>query len=289
MDLQRYLERIGYRGECRPTLAVLEALLANHVCAVPFENIDVQLGRPVTTAVEAAYDKIVLNGRGGWCYEQNGLFGWALSETGFRVTRVAAGVMRQERGATAEANHLCLLVRCPGMETEFLADVGFGGSMIAPIELCEAEHGHAPFRIGLRKLPNAGWRFWEDIGKGEFSYDFSAQAADEAALAEKCTLLQSDPASNFVLNLVAQLRLPQQHRTLRGRVLSIASQAGIESGVINSADELVAVLASHFALHLPEAADLWPRIAARHDELFHEDDLGDTYDIRARSHNQPLS
>ncbi|MDH3431437.1 MAG: arylamine N-acetyltransferase [Gammaproteobacteria bacterium] len=289
MQLRRYFQRIGYNGECHPTLAVLEALQATHVCAVPFENIDVQLGRPVTTAVESAYEKIVCNGRGGWCYEQNGLFGWALSEIGFRVTRLAASVMRQERGAVANANHLCLLVSCPGLEAEFLVDVGFGGSMIAPVELRESEHWQPPFRIGLRKVPDFGWRFWEDIGKGEFSYDFAVQAADEAALTEKSTFLQTDPASNFVLNLVTQLRLPQQHRTLRGRVLSIASPDGIESRTIESADELVAVLASHFSLHLPEVADLWPKITVRHDELFRENDSGDTYDIRACSHNQPLS
>jgi N-hydroxyarylamine O-acetyltransferase len=289
MQLLSYLERIGYEGECRPTLAVLESLQAAHICTVPFENLDVQLGRPVTTTIESAYDKIVLNGRGGWCYEQNGLFGWALSEMGFRVTRIAASVMRHERGAIADANHLCLLVSGPTSETEYLVDVGFGGSMISPIELSEAAHEQAPFRIGLRELPDSGWRFWEDIGRGEFCYDFKALAADEAALTNKSAFLQSDPESNFVLNLVAQLRQPQQHKALRGRVLSNATAGGIESRIIESADELVAVLASHFSLNLPEAADLWPRIVARHDELFRETALGGTYDVRARSHNQTLS
>ena len=54
--------------------------------AVPFENIDIQLGRSLTISVEDAFEKIVERGRGGWCYEQNGLFGWALSEIGFDVT-----------------------------------------------------------------------------------------------------------------------------------------------------------------------------------------------------------
>jgi N-hydroxyarylamine O-acetyltransferase len=289
MQLQSYLERIGYRGPIRPTLATLVAIQKAHVCSVPFENIDVQLGRAVTIEPAAAYEKIVVNGRGGWCYEQNGLFGWALAEIGFDVTRLAASVMRQHRGDVSDSNHLCLLVKSPELESEFLVDVGFGGSLIEPIELAESEYRQPPFRLGLRNLADGNWRFWEDIGSGEFSFDFVARAADEAALRQKCSFLQTDPSSSFVLNLVAQLRLPQQHRSLRGRVLSTATQDGIESRIIESADELVAVLVGHFSLHLPEVADLWPNIAARHEELLREKALGDTYDIRARSHNQSLS
>ena len=67
MELQPYLERIGFDREPRANLGTLRAILRAHVCSVPFENLDVQLGRPVTTAVEHAYDKIVMARRGGWC------------------------------------------------------------------------------------------------------------------------------------------------------------------------------------------------------------------------------
>lgn len=289
MRLQPYLDRIGYRGDVRPDLAVLAALQHAHICAVPFENLDVQLGRPMTTAVDAAYEKIVGNRRGGWCYEQNGLFGWALSEIGFRVTRVAASVMRDARGEASDANHLTLLVNTPDSNTNYLADVGFGGSMISPIALTQSAHCQPPFRLGLTRLEDDYWRFWEDIGSGEFSFDFLAEPGSEAALQSKCTFLQRDPASSFVLNLVVQLRLPEQHKTLRGRVFSIATPDGIQSNIIDSADELVATIADQFALDLPEIADLWPRITARHEQLLREKALVDTYEIRARTNNQSLS
>jgi N-hydroxyarylamine O-acetyltransferase len=262
MQLQHYFDRIRYRGAANPTFANLRALQRAHVCAVPFENLDVQLGRPVTIDAEAAYEKIVVRNRGGWCYEQNGLFGWALSEMGFDVTRVAAAVMRQERGDVSMANHLCLLV------DGHLLDVGFGGSLIEPIPLQESEYAQAPFRLGLRQLDDGYWRFWEDLGRGEFSFDFVAEPADETALIKKCNFLQSDPSSNFVLNLVAQLRSPEQHKSLRGRVLSVATPDGIDSKTLNSAEELLVTLAEQFQLELPEVADLWPKISARHDELF---------------------
>lgn len=266
MYLQHYFDRIGYRGDARPELPVLFALQRAHVCAIPFENIDIQLGRPVTIGAEEAYEKLVVNGRGGWCYEQNALLGWALAEIGFDVTRMAAAVMRQERGAIAEANHLCLSVRCPAASEAYLVDAGFGGSMIQPIRLIESEYSQPPFRIGLKTLADGRWRFWEDLGSGAFSFDFVAEPANEEALAEKCVFMQSDPASSFVLNLVAQLRAPDQHKSLRGRVFRIATPAGTRSTTLDSADAVVATLADQFRLDVPEVADLWPRIAARHAE-----------------------
>ncbi len=267
MKLQPYLKRIDYRGGVRPDHSVLAALQQAHICTVPFENLDVQFGRPVTLSAEDAYDKIVVNNRGGWCYEQNGLFAWALTEIGFEVTRAAAAVMRQDRGDVSLGNHLCLLVRVPGSTARFLVDVGFGGSMIRPIPLVESEHSQPPFHLGLKKVADDYWRFWEDLGEGKFSFDFVAEPADETALRDKCESLQSSPSSSFVLNLVAQLRSQEQHKVLRGRVLRIASATGITTQTLMTGDEVVVTLRSHFGLDLPEVADLWPKIAARHEEI----------------------
>ena len=268
MQLAAYLDRIDFRGVVRPDLLTLRRLLRAHVLSVPFENLDVQLGRSLGTDPADAYEKIVLRRRGGWCYEQNGLFGWALSTIGFDVTRVAAAAMRAERGAVSEANHLALLVRVPGSDDTWLADVGFGGSLLEPIRLKEAEHRHAPFRLGLRTLDDGCWQFWEDAGDGEFRYDFRAEPASEDALAGRCAFLQSDPDSSFVLNLVAQIRTPEAHTTLRGRVLSRWDAAGETTTTLGSPDQLLQVLANTFGLDVPAIADCWPKILARHAQLF---------------------
>ena len=268
MQLQAYFDRISYRGRAAPTVVTLCGLLRAHICAIPFENLDVQLGRPLTTAPEDAYAKIVGRRRGGWCYEQNGLFGWALSETGFDVTRIAAAVMRHERGESANANHLCLLVRCADSPQTWLVDVGFGGSMLQPIVLAEGGHEQAPYRLGLKRLEDNSWRFWESLGDEEFSYDFEAVPGDETALADKCGFLQSDPESGFVLNLVVQLRTPNRHLSLRGRVLRVATPNGIDTDLLVSATQLQTTLTDVFGLHVPAAIDLWPKIEARHETLF---------------------
>lgn len=281
--LQAYLDRISFGDDPAPTLDVLSRLLAHHVQSIPFENIDVQLGRPLTLDPADAHEKIVVNNRGGWCYEQNGLFGWALAEIGFETTRIAAEVMRAERGESASANHLCLLVKPEDADEQYLVDVGFGGSMITSIPLQESQHDQAPFRIGLRRAADGFWQFWEDLGKGEFSFDFEAKTADEGALQSRCEFLQTDPSSSFVQNLVAQIRLPGEHKTIRGKVFSHATADGIETRTLTSPDELVDVLRDVFHLDVPEVADLWPRIETRHEELQRDKELTDTYEVRTRS------
>jgi len=268
MNLQRYLSRVGYSAEPRPDIDTLRGLLRAHVCSVPFENLDVQLGRPLTTAVEHAYDKIVGRRRGGWCYEQNGLFGWALSEIGFEVTRAAAAVMRDVLGDAAYANHLALLVRDPQGTGTLLADVGFGGGLFEPLPLADHDAWHEPFRVGLRRLDDGHWQFWEDAGDGEFSYDFRPETAREDALARKCDFLQTDSESSFVLNLVVQIRAPGRHTSLRGRVLTRRTASGEAVTTLGSPAQLVQILASEFGLDLPEIAACWPKILERHEHLF---------------------
>ena len=267
MKLERYLDRIGFRGHARPTVSTLASLLRQHACSVPFENIDVQLGRTLTIDVEDAYEKIVERGRGGWCYEQNGLFGWALAELGFEVMRVAGAVRRDERGDAALNNHLCLLVREPGArQPAYLADVGFGGSMIAPIALAEGEHRQAPYRIRLRFFEEGYWRLFEESADGTSNYEFSAIPADEAGLAEKCSQLQTDPQSGFVQNLVVQKRLPDAHVCLRGRVLATTTATGKRSALLESAEELAATVSELCGREIPGVAELWPGVVARHEE-----------------------
>ena len=270
MKLRNYLQRIGYRGGTEPSMDALTGLLRCHVLSVPFENLDTQLGTPLTTDVDAAFEKIVERRRGGWCYEQNGVFGWALSEIGFGVTRVAAAVRRSERGDKALANHLCLLVDLPGEKTRYLADVGFGGSMIHPIPLVEREHDQPPYQLSLHRLEDGHWQFREVAGADAVSYDFLPEPGNEDALSKKCAQLQTDPESSFVLSFVAQKRRPDSHLSLRGRVFAKTSSSGKDSRTIESADEFAEILRSTFRLDVDGAADLWPKIVARHEALFGE-------------------
>lgn len=267
MRLGDYFQRIGWSGTTAPTLDTLGALLRAHNHTIPFENLDVQLGNTLTTRVEDAYDKIVNAGRGGWCYEQNGLFGWVLSQIGFDVRRISASVMRTSREPLSRADHLSLLVSLPRDSGRWLVDVGFGGSLLHPIPLRAGTHYHPPFSVGLRQLRDDCWQFWESLDDGESSFAFEDVPADERAMSDRSHYLQTSPESGFVQNFVCQLRRPDSHVNLRGRVFTVVTSGAKRERVLESVDEFLATLSDEFNLFTPEAARLWERICERHNEL----------------------
>src|SRR5437016_7551475 len=102
MDTNAYLERIGYRGRIRPNLDVLRGLHRKHLLSIPFENLDIHLGRPIILSKNAFYDKIITLRRGGFCYELNGLFATLLDEMGFKVSMLSARVARKSGGLSPD-------------------------------------------------------------------------------------------------------------------------------------------------------------------------------------------
>src|SRR5215216_6410072 len=113
MDIPAYLDRINYHGAIDPTAAALRELHRAHLLAVPFENLDIHLGRPIVLEQQALFAKIVTRRRGGFCYELNGLFALLLRDLGFDVTLLAAGVARADGSFGPEFDHLTLLVASP--------------------------------------------------------------------------------------------------------------------------------------------------------------------------------
>ena len=91
IDLAAYCARIGYSGPLMPTLVTLRALQELHPAAIPFEAIDVLLGRGVDISPQAVDAKLIGRRRGGYCYEQNGLFKRVLQAIGFEVEGLIAG------------------------------------------------------------------------------------------------------------------------------------------------------------------------------------------------------
>ena len=266
MDVQAYLSRVGVDTPVSPDLAGLCTLHRAHLHAIAYENLDVQLGRLVTTAIEPIYEKIVEQRRGGWCYEMNGLLGWALDELGFDVTRCAGGVMREAMGDFAVGNHLVLRVNLP--EGTYLADVGFGDGPLDPIRVVPGDFTDGRFQFGLSQHDDEWWRFHNHPFGGAKSFDFRLIRASEDLLAKKCAFLQTAEQSPFVQNLVCQRHTPDGLTILRGRVLRLVTPEAQQEILLNSSDELLHVLDEEFALDVPEAALLWPKIVERHAALF---------------------
>lgn len=268
MDIKAYLDRIAYDGPMRTDISTLAALHRAHLRAIPYENLDVQLGRPVTIERPAIFEKLVTRKRGGWCYEMNGLFGWALSELGFKVTRSAGAVMREVHGGEALGNHLVLKVELE--EGVFLADVGFGDGPLDPLFVVEGSFVSAGFEFALSRLDDGWWRLHNHKAGGAASFDFDMRPADEMHLAERCFWLQAAPESPFVQNAVLQRHKADGLWMMRGRVLRHVQPVEQKDYLVESAPEYNGILSEVFGLHLPEAADLWPKICARHEQLLAE-------------------
>jgi len=133
-DLDAYLARIRYEGPLRADHATLSGLLAAHMTAIPFENLDVLLGRAISLDIEALQDKIVRDRRGGYCFEQATLFDAALRALGFRTMLRSSRVVLVLPPDKAPRGHMIVVVELP--EGTYVADPGLGGlGCRAPIPL----------------------------------------------------------------------------------------------------------------------------------------------------------
>ncbi|MCX5203759.1 arylamine N-acetyltransferase [Streptomyces sp. NBC_00237] len=156
IDLDAYLAKIGYEGERAPTLEVLHALHRAHVTTIPFENVEVALGREVPLDLKRVQEKLVGQARGGYCYEQNTLLAAALERLGFQVA--GRGARNRTRGdALLPVTHAVLVVTVEG--EQWLVDAGFGWQgLLEPM----------PLRAGAQVRQSDGWTFAiaEEEGEG---------------------------------------------------------------------------------------------------------------------------
>ncbi|MBL8941547.1 MAG: arylamine N-acetyltransferase, partial [Myxococcales bacterium] len=124
--LEPYFQRIGYSGPREPTLATLHAIVAAHTRTIPFENLDVLLGRPIVLDIESLLGKLVHDHRGGYCFEHNGLLLFVLEALGFEAQPLSARVrLQRPRDFTPPRTHMFVRVWLEGRP--WLADVGVGG------------------------------------------------------------------------------------------------------------------------------------------------------------------
>jgi N-hydroxyarylamine O-acetyltransferase len=255
--LQIYLAKIGFKGAPRIDLATLRELCRRHILAFTYENMDVQLGRRVTRDPRAAFAKLVVEGRGGWCYEYNGLFAWMLETIGFKVRHLAGAVMREAGGDKMIGNHLVPVVE---LDRLYISDVAMGH--FDPVPLAEGPIRQGWRRYSLERLDGGWWRFRNHPGQLPPSFDFSLEIEDPAILEGACQWLQTDPGSPFVRHAIIQRSFPDRMETLTGRRYSILTAAG--EGVTEIGDRAAyeRIARAHFGLVIPDLEAIWARVSA---------------------------
>jgi N-hydroxyarylamine O-acetyltransferase len=261
-DLDAYFSRIGYAGSRAPTLATLHAVAGAHAQAIPFENLDVLLGRPIYLDAASIQKKLVHDRRGGYCFEQNGLLLLMLEALGFRVTPIGARVRLQTpRHVVPPRTHLFVRVELDG---EFwLIDAGVGGlSLTSAIRLDESGREQTTPHE-LRRIVREDGRLFHQARLGAEWTDVCEFTLEEMypidrELANWWT--SASPTSRFKSRLVAARAAPDGKRlVINDRELSIRSADGqAEKHLIETPDELLLLLALHFNLRFPPGTRFGP-------------------------------
>lgn len=261
-DLARYFARIHYDGGTAPTLATLNALTAAHAQAIPFENVDVLLRRPILLEPAAIYRKLVLDERGGYCFEQNGLLLRVLRALGFQARplggRVRLGV--SDRALLTRRTHMIIRVEIDG--SAWITDVGVGGSTLTAALRLEPDvvqaTPHEP-----RRLQREGARWYHQIqhaGAWSDVYEFALEDFPpiDRELANWYT--STSPATNFWNHLGVALAQPEGRRIALAdhEFREHAADGSTRTTVLATSAEIVHTLAQRFGIRLPAGARLPP-------------------------------
>ncbi len=262
-DLSAYFARIGYDGPRAATLETLRAIQFLHPQAIPFENLDPLLGRPVRLDVASLQQKLVRSKRGGYCFEHNTVLLHALRALRFRVVGLAARVLWNRPGDTPPPrSHMVLRVELD--EGTYLADVGFGMSPTAPLRLepdAEQQTPHEPFRLlkkgdqlTLQAKLSGEW-------KAFYRFDLQEQAEIDYEVANH--YVSTYPTSHFLTSLIAARALADRRYGLRNNRLSIHPRHGAsEQRVLTSAAEIRTALRDLFGIAVPDV-ELFDATVAR--------------------------
>lgn len=261
-DLDAYFTRLGYDGPVEPRLQTLRRLHALHAEKIPFENLSPFVGEPVRLDLQSLQDKLLLRGRGGWCFEQNILFSHMLQAIGFDVTRLAARV-RWNVPVDRVTPRSHMLLRVSLAEGDFIADVGFGGlTLTAPLRLeadVEQATPHEPHRLVARDV---GYRL-DALIAGEWGtlYTFELDEQQLADYEVSNWYLCHHPDSHFLKQVLAARAEPSRRHALRGVRYAIHSAGReTEKREIRDVAEYRRILEGPFRIRLPDAPNLDERL-----------------------------
>jgi len=261
-DLHAYFDRIGFSGDPRPDRETLAALVAAHAAAVPFENLNPLLGLPVPLDPDSLVQKLVHDGRGGYCYEQNGLLAHVLETLGFEFTPLAARVLwNLPEDALTARTHKLLLVRLE--DGLVIADVGFGGAVCTGVlDLIPDVPQPTPHERYRLERSNGEWREQIEIGgewRTTFRFDLTPQLEIDDELGNWFT--SASPKSHFTTSLTAARSPAGRRHALRNfdYTVHVPGQQS-EKRRLTAPEEVCDVLERDFEIRLPDRSALAARL-----------------------------
>lgn len=200
-DVTAFLRRLGLSEAEPPSAEALTRLHQAYVERVPYETVEIQLGRPTSVDPLESVAR-VLAGRGGYCFHLNGAFAELLRALGYHVTRHAAGIQRTaDDTPVITRNHLALTVRdLPDSDDTWLVDAGLGDGLHSPVPLRAGVHRQGPFEFEVAPSPVApgAWRLRNDPRASIHAMHFAPEAVAMDHFADRHVYLSTSPESGFV-------------------------------------------------------------------------------------------
>lgn len=249
-----YLQRLGYDTPPAPTLQTLQALQLRHVCTFAFESLSTLMRVPVPIDLPSVEQKVLLDGRGGYCYELNQMFLALLQALGFDARGITGRVvMGGPPDAHTARTHRLSLVTLDGVS--YISDVGFGGMVpSSPLQLdTEAVQAtaHEPYRLTFDGQGN--YTLWAQVGeewRGLYVFDLQAQAAIDYEIGN--WYVSTHPDSPFVGQLKVARLAPGKRHTLNNANYAVHFlDRPSEKHTLGSADELLELLTETFGIRVP--------------------------------------
>ncbi|WP_109529772.1 MULTISPECIES: arylamine N-acetyltransferase family protein [Nocardia] len=260
IDLDAYLARIGFDGERAPTSATLRRLVYLHTTTIPFENLEIILGRTIPLDLSALQDKLIGRRRGGYCYENIGIFAAVLERLGFGVTGVSGRVTMGATEGLRPATHALLRVTTEDDERVWMVDVGFGAGPLEPYELVpstgEFTLGRWRFRLERRvgELDTELWALHQFGRDGWLErYTFGTQPQYRIDFEVGNHFVSTAPRSPFTTRPFVQRFLPDVHYVIDGTTMTTEYPDGSGDTRELELAELPKVLSEIFDIDLDEA------------------------------------
>lgn len=259
LDLSAYLARIGVAGAPSPDLTTLRALHRGHTTSIPFENLDVMLGRDIPLDVESLQRKMVGSSRGGYCFEHATLFAAVLARIGFRFTALSGRVTLGGDWSSRPPTHALIVVDLDGRR--FLCDVGFGRGPLEPIELIDgAEVDQEGWGLRLSTEPvddlfgTDRWILWQRVrGAWVDRHTFTLNPQFPIDYRVGSHFVSTSPRSPFTARPFVQRFAVDGHHTLDDSTLTTIDPDGVETVSEVAVDHLPDLLRGIFGIDLPES------------------------------------
>lgn len=249
INVDEYLNRLGLKRQ-DASLAYLKALHKAHVFNIPFENLDIHYGQKIALDYHKVFKKVITNGRGGFCYELNGLLYHLLYHLGFDCYLISARVRNPKTKAYGkEFGHMAVAVDIDG--STWLADVGFGEAIIEPKQIKTNA-----IQVDYTKY----WRFHQDPDENwilqvsndaqvfDTKYLFTLKSRELIEFMEMCEYHQTSRDSIFTQSKYVTKPTHDGRIVLTDTHLKITTLGTEEESSILNEDEFLAKLDQHFGI-----------------------------------------